>query len=143
MADLLTLFRAEAERLAEAIPAMEPGTEAHIRSIELLRVLRWEIHELETPLSEDVPPPPVLTPVPESAAAADAGADTAAPAPSFDVEAYKAGLRARMADARTNFNADTKAWLSEVGATKFSAITDPCKLMRLNELVTAFEKEHA
>lgn len=139
MLNLTELLKNEQERVAEAIIHMAPGTEEYTRAFELLREMQWELRELQTPICETVCPPPMFTPAP---VIPDEEPAPAVPAIDFNVEEYKSNLRIRLANARTNHNADTKAWLNEVGAAKFSAITDPCKLMKLNELVSEFEKEH-
>lgn len=142
--DLLTLLQNEQQRVAEALPSMKPGTEEYARTFELLRTMRWEINEMLHPVPFGETPPPTFTPVPkyEGPEQSDSGEEETGPTPpAFDVEEYRTVLRARMSDARLK-GADTKAWLAEVGATKFSTITDPCKLMKLSELVGEFEKEN-
>ena len=140
MLNLTELLKNEQERVAEAITHMDPGTEEYTRAFELLRAMQWELRELQTPIVETVCPPPTFTPAP--VITPDEEPAPSVPAIDFNVEEYKSNLRIRLANARTIYNADTKAWLSKVGAAKFSAITDPCKLMKLNELVSEFEKEH-
>lgn len=146
MIEAKALLEAELMRALSSLANYDPGSQEYARCLDSARALKWWLTDplyMSGESSEANTGDVADAPVAEAATTLSTETPSLSESGSyFNVEEYKSNLRVRLANARTNHNADTKAWLNEVGAAKFSAITDPCKLMKLNELVSEFEKEH-
>ena len=155
MADIVKILEGELDRIAEALPTLDPRTTEYTAAVCNLgevyyRISNFKVYNGLTVHKDNafaykidcVTDSVVLTPatveaLPTVEPTPEPVVDT--PAPAKDMGDYRMSLRERMADARLK-GVNITDLIKKVGADKFSAVPDD-KLTELSDLLESAVKE--